>query len=81
MRRHLARGFLDGYLVSLVRGSDLIEFSLPRFRGKSVQVAVGGDWDHLELIRLAGCFALLSLRRGDAYRSTAVVGAIGPHAR
>ncbi|GAA2340506.1 hypothetical protein OKJ48_02385 [Streptomyces kunmingensis] len=69
------------YHAALVRGSDVIDFSVTRFSGKAVEITVGGDWDQLELVVLAGSFALLSRRRGDAYRTMTIVGAIGPHAR
>lgn len=81
VRWQLTRAFRSGYRATLVRGGDRMEFSLPRFQGKSVEVTVDGDWDELELIALAGCFALLSCRRGDSLRAAAVVGAIGPHSR
>jgi hypothetical protein len=64
------------YHATLVRGSDLIDFSLTRSDGKSVQISVSGGWEQLELITLAGSFALLSRRRGDAYRAMAFVSVI-----
>jgi hypothetical protein len=66
------------YHATLVRGSDLIDFSLTRSDGKSVQISVDGGWDQLELIALAGSFALLSRRRGDAYRVIAMAGILSP---
>ncbi|NED93273.1 hypothetical protein G3I76_76205 [Streptomyces sp. SID11233] len=65
------------YHATLVRGSDLIEFSLAKSDGKSVRIEVGGSWDQLELIALAGSFALLSRRRGDTYLKLALAGVIG----
>ncbi|WP_328891824.1 hypothetical protein [Streptomyces sp. NBC_00316] len=69
------------YHAALVRGSDLIDFSLARSDGKSVQISVDGHWDQLELIALAGSFALLSRRRGDTYLKMAFAGIVshGPH--
>ncbi|WLQ38503.1 hypothetical protein P8A18_33860 (plasmid) [Streptomyces castrisilvae] len=69
------------YRATLVRGSDEIDFSLSRSDGKSVQIAVTGQWDELELLALAGSFALLSRRRGDTYRKIAIAGVVshGPH--
>ncbi|MEU0132167.1 MULTISPECIES: hypothetical protein [unclassified Streptomyces] len=76
-----SRGFRDGYHATLTRGKHRLDFALPRMKGKSVEVTVTGSWDDLELVALTGCFALLASRRGDAYRTITVVGAIGPHAR
>ncbi|MFJ5850949.1 hypothetical protein [Streptomyces sp. NPDC092903] len=43
-------------------------------------IEAGGSWDQLELIALAGSFALLSRRRGDTYLKLALAGVIsGPH--
>ncbi|WP_285563863.1 hypothetical protein [Streptomyces sp. RTGN2] len=67
------------YHATLVRGSDLIDFSLARSAGKSVRISVSGHWDELELIALAGSFALLSRRRGDTYLKMAIAGIVGGH--
>ncbi|MFG2676344.1 hypothetical protein ACPXCP_34725 [Streptomyces sp. DT20] len=64
------------YHATLVRGSDLIDFSLAKSDGKSVRIEVSGSWDQLELIALAGSFALLSRRRGDTYLKVAFVSVI-----
>jgi hypothetical protein len=73
------RGF-GGYRAAITRGSDKIELWLPKLHGKHIRVSVTGTWRHLELIALAACFALLARRRGDTFRTMAVIGATG-HAR
>ncbi|MFD7863031.1 hypothetical protein [Streptomyces sp. NPDC057682] len=64
------------YRATLVRGSDTIDFSLAKSDGKSVRIDVTGTWDDLELLALAGSFALLSRRRGDTYLKMAFVAVI-----
>ncbi|OEV09273.1 hypothetical protein [Streptomyces nanshensis] len=70
-----------GYRAVLTRGEARIEFSLPKLRGKSVDVSVTGEWAYLELVALAACFALLARRRGDTLRAVAVATASGPQGR
>ncbi|WP_329168047.1 hypothetical protein OG709_28300 [Streptomyces sp. NBC_01267] len=72
----LSRSF-RGYRAAVVSGGDRIDLWLPKFHGKSVEVKVDGDWDQLELVALSACFAVLSRRRGDAFRAMAVAGATG----
>lgn len=64
------------YHATLTRGGDRIEFSLGR--GKAVEVSVTGNWEQLELVALAGCFSLLSRKRGDKFRAAVIATATGP---
>jgi hypothetical protein len=65
------------HVGSVVRGADRIELRLPRMCGRQVEISATGLWPDLELIALAGSFALIAWRRNARVRAMAVAGAIG----
>ncbi|MFD9908020.1 hypothetical protein [Streptomyces sp. NPDC059063] len=65
--------------ASLESDRGRLDFTVPQ-HGKQVTVEVTGDWDQLDTVALAGCFALLSMRRGHTYRALTVLAVTGgPH--
>ncbi|CAM2925908.1 hypothetical protein [Streptomyces albus] len=64
--------------ASLESDRGRLDFTVPK-HGQEVTVEVTGDWEQLDTVALAGCFALLSMRRGHTYRAMTVLAVTSPH--
>jgi hypothetical protein len=65
------------YHAAVSRGADQISVKQPAFVGRPIRIEVVGHWEHLDLVVLSACFAVMSRRRFEQLRRLAVIGATG----